>query len=386
MNKIVKALKEFVNNAETHKVVEVKRITSERTSRLGRKMIKAEMVFDGINQVNIPTNMGTPTSVQMQGTPYEQLGELALRVCYESLGYDEEGKPKGRSSAKSHAHILETKNHSVYEHINFTIAIYDKFIHTFQICRPLLNRKGVHIELPEDGSVQITYNPRVLLDWGRHLTPTNNTIHSNTVFLTLYDHASKLIPQILQPVDEIIGKFNYTTLDTLNRDQQWISMYLSDSRSWSHEQVRHRFAMSQRSTRYVDESESDYVPNPDIEAIINDPEADDYTRNVLKEYTERAETVTKVAYNVINTALQTYYTTVKGMEGTPARKRARGAARDYLCNALQTEMIYSAPINGWRWIIENRNNPLADSRMRSVYSQVKTILKESVHGEHFSDL
>lgn len=357
-------------------------------------MIHAELVFDGVNKPIVPTNMGMPTGEQMIGTPYEIVGETALRICYASNGYDEMGKPKGRSSAKSHAHIIETKNFSVYEHINFTVGIYEK-VPAYEIYRCLLNRKGVHIEVPDDGSVQITFNPRVLFDWQRHTTPTNNTRLSNTLFLTLYNHASKLIPQILRPTENLIGGLNCTTIERLNANQQWITMYLADSRSWSHEQVRHRnpaeeslqlenpfWAVSQRSTRYVDESEAAYVPNPDIEEFLADKTIDEGIREEIQAVIIVTEQVTKQAYRKLNGELTKYYIN-KGMEGTPARKKARGAARDYLCNALATEMIYSAPISGWQWIIENRNNSLADSRMKRMYSQVKQILQNSIHGEHF---
>lgn len=358
-------------------------------------MISAQLVFDGINDVLVPTSMSTPTPEQLIGTPNEQLGELASRICYDSLGYDENGKPRGRSSAKLHQHILEVKNHSVYEHINFTVGIYESGLPSYKIYRNLLNRKGVYIELPDDGSVQITYNPRVILEWERHNNETNSNEFNNTLFLTLYDYASKLIPQILRPTQNLIGGFNCSAIQNLNTNQQWISLYLADSRSWSHEQVRHRFpceekfqdnefwAISQRSTRYVDESESDYVPNPLIEEYLDDPEQSDYNRHMVKQYLNETETVTKKTYNIVNLLLSQYMET-KGLDKTAARKQSRGAARDYLCNALATEMIYSAPISGWQWIIANRANPLADSRMQKVYSVVKQILKDSIHGQYFT--
>lgn len=61
--------------------------------------IIAKLVYDG-GEVLIPEEMDKPSDGQMIGTQYEQLSELACRVCYDSLG-------RGRSSQDLHKHILE---------------------------------------------------------------------------------------------------------------------------------------------------------------------------------------------------------------------------------------------------------------------------------------
>lgn len=61
--------------------------------------------------------------------------------------------------------------------------------------------------------------------------------------------------------------------DGLADEQAHVSLYLAGSRSWSHEMVRHRYAMSQRSTRYCDEGEASHVLHPAYLAYLDDPEA-----------------------------------------------------------------------------------------------------------------
>src|SRR4051794_34446430 len=93
--------------------------------------IRAQLVFDGY-KLTVPECMGVAKENQLQGTVWECLGELACRICYDSLG-------KGRSSRDLHNHIMEVKNLSVYEHIVFTVKIpgFDNY-------QSLMNRKGVY--------------------------------------------------------------------------------------------------------------------------------------------------------------------------------------------------------------------------------------------------
>ena len=56
------------------------------------------------------------TASQLQGTPQEQLIEIAGRSCYDSFG-------RGRQSSDYHAHLLESEHGSVLEHVSFTFRI-----------------------------------------------------------------------------------------------------------------------------------------------------------------------------------------------------------------------------------------------------------------------
>src|SRR5690606_24684162 len=60
----------------------------------------------------------------------------------------------------------------------------------------------------------------------------------------------------------------------------------------------------------------------------------------------------------------------RGVDKATARKQARGAARGYLGNALQTEMIFSASVAQWDRMIEQRANVAADAEIREVFVKV----------------
>jgi thymidylate synthase ThyX len=77
----------------------------------------------------------------------------------------------------------------------------------------------------------------------------------------------------------------------------------------------------------------------------------------------------------------------RGVEGTQARKQARGAARGFLGLALHTEMIFTATAAQWLWILSQRGVALADAEIRVLYSpQVLDCLKSSRYGHFFSHL
>jgi thymidylate synthase ThyX len=80
------------------------------------------------------------------------------------------------------------------------------------------------------------------------------------------------------------------------------------------------------------------------------------------------------------------YGKAKGLDKASARKQARGAARGYLGNALATEMLFSAPVSGWKWILSQRANRLADAEIRAVYGRVLPALKASRYGAMFTGL
>jgi thymidylate synthase ThyX len=66
-----------------------------------------------------------------------------------------------------------------------------------------------------------------------------------------------------------------------------------------------------------------------------------------------------------------------------ARKQARGMARGYLGNALQTEMLFSASVAQWKRMLEQRLTPAADAEIRLVYELALAELKRSRYGAAF---
>lgn len=156
-----------------------------------------------------------------------------------------------------------------------------------------------------------------------------------------------------------------------------INFYISGiSRGCSHEWVRHRVgtAVSQRSTRYVDESESDWCWHP---LILS--HADAITQDKLIEI----EKMTKMAYEEIVAQLQSCLVKA-GVNPLSARKQSRGAARGVLGNALTTSMVWSANIRALRNVIEQRASEFADAEIRLLANQIYEKSKE-VCPEYFSD-
>jgi len=133
------------------------------------------------------------------------------------------------------------------------------------------------------------------------------------------------------------------------------------SRACSHEIVRHRhFSYSQRSTRYVDESEGNFVV-PDC--IAEDPEA--------MQVFEEAVTKAQEAYKRLYELLWEKFTHIE--DKTLRRKMARQAARMVLPNATETALVMTGNFRAWRHFIRMRASRHADIEIRKV---AIAILKE----------
>jgi thymidylate synthase ThyX len=165
--------------------------------------------------------------------------------------------------------------------------------------------------------------------------------------------------------------------------------------------VRHRFAISQRSTRYCDESESPWVLHPLIQRLIHTDPAETARAFNTKKKDDEPELSSEHVVSFL-TSMTTmiescrigYRTTVsilekvlrdQGCKRKQARKQARGAARGLLGNALQTEMIFSAPVVFWRHILEMRCANMSDAEIRFVYNYALPVLKECRYGDRFAD-
>jgi thymidylate synthase ThyX len=126
----------------------------------------------------------------------------------------------------------------------------------------------------------------------------------------------------------------------------------------SHEIVRHRhFSYSQRSTRYVDESDCNFIV-PDC--IADDPEA-------MRIF---AEAVTKAqeAYRQLYELLREKFADVE--DRTLRRKLARQAARMVLPNATETALVMTGNFRAWRHFIRMRASEHADVEIRKVAVKV----------------
>lgn len=389
--------------------------------------IKARLVWDGGNDVRVPSEMGTPRADQMQGSPYERLSEIAGRVCYDSCG---SGRPsfdgpcpkcrggEGKASCTAckgtgevegfHKHIHSVGHYSVYEHGPVTISLRGKS--SQELLLALVNRPGVFVASPlsDEETLRVTLNYRSLVEWDR----MSAELLENSFVRAYADRLSKFFATFLPgmfphvftnraPVygEELgFGMSKSVFTDPVLPHEKWICLYMSASRGVSHEQVRHGdfTSISQRSTRFCDESQSSYVQHPLLTQFIVDgcPGSDP---GFITKKEHNAKFAAVDAYTMLVTVLERWLTG-RGVSALTARKQARGAARGYLGNALATEMIFGASVQQWRWMLEQRGSAAADAEIRQLYAGsasqedgkpdadcVLSCLQNSAYRESFAD-
>jgi len=147
------------------------------------------------------------------------------------------------------------------------------------------------------------------------------------------------------------------------------------SRGLTHEHVRHRIGVgiSQRSTRYVDEDNSPWITHPLLKSYMENTHGVD-----LEDTIKVAIARCRDAYS-----LEGMLSSI-GVDKLTARKQARGAARGFLGNALQTEMVWSANIRALRNYLDQRANPAADAEIRALAYAIWEIMVKEVPA-YFSD-
>lgn len=347
-------------------------------------MSTVKLVYDG-TEVRIPEELGMPREDQMQGTELEKLAELAGRSCYDSLG-------AGRSSADFHKHIREVKHHSVLRHCNCVICIPSSIFSTRELLELFIithNLPGkflgvataVDADIP---MVRLCVNLQTIAECENWLIDYDNEMSQFVAFL-FKQVGKKLAPQCFQEV-EIDDSFNFDNVlfPPLNDEERWISLYMSGSRGFSHEQVRHnhRSAVSQRSTRYCDETRSEWIRHPLLTQYLNSDSLNAYD---LLCNTENTIDACQVLYKTTVERLQTFLKK-RDVDSLTARKQARGAARGILGNALETELIWSASVSQWRRQLRQRLSNAADAEIRLLYALVLDELRKSQYADRFADL
>ncbi|MBM3944509.1 MAG: FAD-dependent thymidylate synthase [SAR202 cluster bacterium] len=143
------------------------------------------------------------------------------------------------------------------------------------------------------------------------------------------------------------------------------------SRSLTHELVRHRagFAFSQRSQRYVDETEGAFVVPPALADGIGDTEE---ANRILRSAMESAAT----SYAGLVASLEDALPEERFTARTDRRKAIRQAARAVLPNATETKIFVTANVRAWRHFIEMRGTPFADWEIRRLALIILRILQK----------
>lgn len=149
------------------------------------------------------------------------------------------------------------------------------------------------------------------------------------------------------------------------------------SRSLSHELVRHRVgvAISQRSTRYVDESESDVVPHPLFQKYATKEDLELLNKAIITNRLLYTNVFNRIKEGLVN----------DGVDASTANKQARGAARNHLENGLETRMVWSANVRTLRHVINMRGSKHADAEIQILAKNLLNIMVEELP-EYFSDL
>ena len=142
------------------------------------------------------------------------------------------------------------------------------------------------------------------------------------------------------------------------------------SRSLTHELVRHRagFAYSQRSQRYVDETEGSFVLPP---ALVMENGGMDAARAILTDALDAAAD----SYVKLVAELDAAFPKDKFESATDRRKAIRQAARAALPNATETKIFVTGNVRAWRHFIEMRAAPFADWEIRALAIRVLELLQ-----------
>lgn len=370
-------------------------------------LISATLVYDGSGEPHLPVQLHPDLdstkeldifATQLKGTPLEKLCEIGGRACYDSFG-------KGRNSADFHKHILDVGHLSVDEHAPFTVNIH--------ACRPsdvpylalmFINRPNVWLLQQNPYGFRVTVNLRHVLEWEAFKPQMAiDQAELRAMGMALQELAHGLAPQIVNSCGRAVrtspwqtAQVDIGTTDAVAQlvepnveEQQWVSLFLTGSRGFSHEQCRHGdwTAISQRSTRFVDESESPWVMHP-LEATYHASKNLQFANQaVAMDEVAVSVGLAKAKYKRLVADLEPWLI-ARGVDKISARKQARGAARGYLGNALYTELLFSASVTQWKRMLKQRASQFADAEIRQVYASeamcVLGALKQSRYAPAFA--
>lgn len=326
----------------------------------------AQLITDNLN-FNIDNVVGASEN-QDKGTPIERLVERAGRECYDSYG-------KGRGSVDFHKHIKEVNHTSVYGHTALVLDV-PRTLATYDEC---CGRPGVYFTLLDDApSMRVTATLRAIYEWypeGDHAMPE----FYSQVGYAFKKAAHKLAPNIIDDPGSVSAEYNLVKPEYIH--ECWVTLRIFGvSRGLSHELVRHGFqtGISQRSTRYCDESDSDWIWHPLMHKVqsvseINEASLDMIRLGCSNAYMHSVDEIQKMLLS-------------SGVDKATARKQARGAARGLLGNALETSLIFSASVPQWHRILRQRMSAAADAEIRLMAYDALVELRKSSFGHMFNDL
>jgi len=302
----------------------------------------------------------------LQGTPQENLIEVAGRTCYDSFLTE-----KSRATPEYHDHILDVQHGSVLAHSILRVEIPENQNYLWLISFAFRDEKGWYL-----GSSYFTCNFRFLERIFRQKKIEDYTVKC---FLNeLLKIAKTEAPLIFNRFSEFEKCDGYRVsavikwkenLVTTPQNHNWYSFLISDvSRNFSHEMVRHSYesAISQRSTRYCDETDSKFIHHPyDLKYFSENNRTFKYMLGENLGKKDYKEVMAAVYNGLIN----------DGVDKFTAKKQARGAAARYLPNGIETEMVFTCSERQLGEILEQRVNPAADMEIQGLIAMKEEVAK-----------
>lgn len=317
---------------------------------------------------------GKPHPHHFKSTTLDNLVELCGRICYDSCK-----QIKTRDSSEYHKHINDVQHTSVQRHAYLTFRILVGHHDVLDVYRALTGipcRPGCFFieNIGLGGSeFEVSINLCAIKEWEKfsrdNLSPISCEIHSK--FL---QYAASIAPLVMGPINVLTERNNLIIepIRPISETQVWVSFYIAGiSRNLSLELNRHttQYAVSQRSTRYVDEDSSQFIKH----SLYIRYESE--IKNLLGEfYLGCHERESRRIYRGLIEIL-TDHMVRDGVDKFTARKQARGAARGFLLSSLETEKIFTASLWQWKEILRQRLHDSADAEIKELASAIKTELK-----------
>ena len=159
----------------------------------------------------------------------------------------------------------------------------------------------------------------------------------------------------------------------------WSFFISGVSRGLTHELVRHRVgvAYAQRSTRYVDESESPWVVPPLFRAALDDTKEVQGLKEEAVAELERIRREASTSYErLMMLGQQVLEHTAAELGPMDRRKVVRGAARSVLGQGLNTSIIFSANLRALVHVALMRCVRYAEAEIRIVAVRLVEIMKQ----------
>lgn len=280
-----------------------------------------------------------PPAPQFTGTQGEKLLEYAGRICYDSFG-----KPGSRPTAAYLDHIVESRHTSILGHavLHFSASEYElkKFVWMFR------SEPGWYIDHANTLTINLRLLERKKPYFYEFYPEVWNAFHEAYPLVITHRCQKVMEPRLF--LYEKPGK------------HQWVTFHITCSRSCSHEWVRHSFqsAISQRSTRYVEEGDYKLSLHPLFSSLP------DLSRKFRRDAEMFASQSKQLYEGVVKKGEKILL--ARGFEKSKARKMARGAAARFLPHGLPTQFVYSASLYEWDNIFEQRISVEADSEIREL--------------------